>query len=312
MWVVFNEGWGQYDGTVRLTKRVKQLDPSRLVNNASGWNDTGVGDVVDMHKYPGPDSPKPEPTRAAVLGEFGASWGYYPGHMWSRPGFTYTATPSPEEMTNNVGNLLRRAYALKDAPGLSAYVYTEITDVETEQAGFLTYDRAVYKMDPVRVALYNKGEFPPALPVTMLVPTSEAAATSWRYTLTQPAAGWTSVVFDDAGWTAGSGAFGQIPGSTLVRTPWTGSDIWLRRTFTLGDITGVPVLRMFHDEDVEVYINGVLAFQEPGFTTRYWTYELTPEARAALHAGDNVMAIHCRNTGGGQVIDAGLGVRPGS
>ena len=60
MWIVFNEGWGQYD-TVRLTRWVKQLDPSRLVSNASGWSDRKVGDIVDMHSYPGPNSPACEP-----------------------------------------------------------------------------------------------------------------------------------------------------------------------------------------------------------------------------------------------------------
>jgi hypothetical protein len=71
MWVVFNEGWGQFD-TARLTRWTQSLDSTRLVNCASGWNDVhGAGDVHDFHVYPGPSSPDPEPTRAAVLGEFG-------------------------------------------------------------------------------------------------------------------------------------------------------------------------------------------------------------------------------------------------
>src|SRR5207237_791633 len=70
MWVPFNEGWGQFD-TDRIVKMTKEYDPTRLVDNASGWTDRGVGDVHDMHKYPGPGSPLPEPNRAAVLGEFG-------------------------------------------------------------------------------------------------------------------------------------------------------------------------------------------------------------------------------------------------
>ncbi|HEV3118286.1 MAG TPA: glycoside hydrolase family 2 TIM barrel-domain containing protein, partial [Gemmataceae bacterium] len=70
MWVVFNEGWGQYD-TSRVTNWVKSYDPTRLANCASGWNDMAVGDVHDIHVYPGPGSPVPETGRAAVLGEFG-------------------------------------------------------------------------------------------------------------------------------------------------------------------------------------------------------------------------------------------------
>ncbi len=70
MWVVFNESWGQSD-TERLTEWVKNYDPSRLVNDASGWTDKGVGDIIDIHQYVGPASPKPTASRIAVLGEYG-------------------------------------------------------------------------------------------------------------------------------------------------------------------------------------------------------------------------------------------------
>ena len=72
MWVVFNEGWGEKPADVpSFVERVKKLDPTRLVDNASGWTDKGVGDVIDMHHYPDPSMPKPEESRASVLGEFG-------------------------------------------------------------------------------------------------------------------------------------------------------------------------------------------------------------------------------------------------
>jgi beta-galactosidase/beta-glucuronidase len=70
MWVPFNEGWGQYD-TPRLVDWIKGYDPTMLVNNASGWTDMKVGDVNDIHRYPGPGVPRTEDSRAAVLGEFG-------------------------------------------------------------------------------------------------------------------------------------------------------------------------------------------------------------------------------------------------
>src|SRR5258708_33023025 len=69
-WVLFNEGWGQYD-TERLARWLKSLDPSRLVDDSSGWTDKRVGDLIDFHRYPGPETPTPESERAAVLGEFG-------------------------------------------------------------------------------------------------------------------------------------------------------------------------------------------------------------------------------------------------
>src|SRR5262245_8218273 len=81
MWVPYNEGWGQWD-TARIVNLVKQLDPSRLVDSASGWTDRGVGDVIDMHRYPGPGSPDPTPSRAAVLGEFGGLGLPLRGYTW--------------------------------------------------------------------------------------------------------------------------------------------------------------------------------------------------------------------------------------
>ena len=83
MWVVFNESQGQHD-TEALVSEVKALDPSRLVNNASGDTDKQCGDVIDKHSYPGPESPKPEKDRAAVLGEFGGLGLPIEGHTWSQ------------------------------------------------------------------------------------------------------------------------------------------------------------------------------------------------------------------------------------
>src|SRR5262249_30610549 len=82
-WVPFNEGWGQYD-TARIVQSIKKQDPSRLVDCSSGWNDMNVGDVHDIHAYPGPGSPDPEPKRAAVLGEFGGLGLGVDGHTWSK------------------------------------------------------------------------------------------------------------------------------------------------------------------------------------------------------------------------------------
>ncbi len=95
MWVPFNEGWGQFD-TARVVDLVRKLDPTRLVNNASGWTDRGVGDVMDIHSYPGPAVPRLEANRAGVLGEFGGTWAAQPGHSWQarRTGLTATRTPT--------------------------------------------------------------------------------------------------------------------------------------------------------------------------------------------------------------------------
>ena len=81
VWIPFNEGWGQFE-TVNIAKRVKAIDPSRLVVAASGGNDMGGGDIDDDHYYPGPGGPPSERNRAAVLGEFGGFGLPLAGHTW--------------------------------------------------------------------------------------------------------------------------------------------------------------------------------------------------------------------------------------
>ncbi len=307
LWVVFNEGWGQYD-TQRLTKWVKELDPSRLVNNASGWTDAKCGDVIDMHNYPGPGSPQPEEHRAAVLGEFGGLGLSVDGHTWSKQSWGYQGTQSREDLTRKYENLLRKAWALKDKSGLCACIYTQITDVETECNGLLTYDREVHKVIPERAAAVNAGKFPPPPVVQEVVPTSQRKGVSWRFTLEKPAADWTKPGFDDSAWKEGPGGFGTqgTPGA-VVRTEWKTDDIWLRRQFDWrSDAAANPALMVHHDEDVEVYINGVLAGKAGGFITEYEEMPMLPEGRAALKPGKNVLAVHCHQTTGGQYVDVGI------
>jgi hypothetical protein len=92
-----------------------------------------------------------------------------------------------------------------------------------------------------------------------------------------------------------------------VRTEWKGSDIWIRRRFTLDSTDFADLhLRMHHDEDAEVYINGVLAARVRAYTTEYDLFAVSKQAKGALKKGDNTLAIHCKQTMGGQYIDAGL------
>ncbi|MFQ6038238.1 MAG: glycoside hydrolase family 2 TIM barrel-domain containing protein, partial [Candidatus Aminicenantales bacterium] len=151
MWVAFNEGWGQYD-TQRITALIEALDPTRLVDSASGWADRGVGDVCDIHAYPGPEAPSPEPHRAAVLGEFGGLGLPIPGHTWQEEkSWGYRSFETAEALTNAYVSLIEKLKGLK-ARGLSAAVYTQITDVEIEVNGLMTYDRALIKIPPAEVA----------------------------------------------------------------------------------------------------------------------------------------------------------------
>ena len=308
MWVIFNEGWGQYD-TERMVKLAHALDPSRLIDSASGWADRVVGDVHDIHAYPGPAAPRPETQRAAVLGEFGGLGLPLEGHTWTdKKNWGYRNLTSREQLTEKYEQLLERLRPLIGDPGLCAAVYTQVSDVETEVNGLLTYDRAVLKPDVERIrAVHEKLHLPPPT-TTSIVPTSRATGLEWRYTTKPPAAKWFQPSFDDGNWKAGPGGFGTdgTPGA-VVRTVWNTNEIWLRRGFELsGELTGDVRLMVHHDEDVELYINGILAAQAEGYTVSYELLRLTPAGRAALQPGQNTIAIHCKQTGGGQYIDAGL------
>lgn len=158
MWVVFNEGWGQFD-TERFTSLVKKIDPTRLVNNASGWTDKHVGDIIDIHSYPGPDAPLPEENRAAVLGEFGGLGLPIEGHTWTSNNWGYLNLKSKDELRDRYEQLFDEIWALKDDPGLSAVVYTQITDVETETNGLMTYDREVLKLDAEEAQAFHTDKF---------------------------------------------------------------------------------------------------------------------------------------------------------
>jgi len=306
MWVPFNEGWGQHD-TERYCDLIKKLDPTRLVSNASGWTDMKCGDIHDVHAYPGPGMPPVEEKRAAVLGEFGGLGLGIDGHTWTQKHWGYRGAASKEDLTKQYVKLLQRLYQLRDK-GLCAGIYTQTSDVETECNGLMTYDRELVKLDLEAAAKANRGEFPPPPDIKVIVPTSEKEGIAWRYTTDKPGDDWFKPEHDDKAWKEGPAGFGTkgTPGTT-VRTEWRTGDIWLRRTVELpeGKLAN-PAFSIHHDEDAEVYINGVLALKIGGFTTQYEELEMTKEGAAALKPGKNVIAVHCKQTMGGQYIDLGI------
>jgi len=160
MWVPFNEGWGQHD-TPFYVERLREWDPTRLVNNASGWTDAGVGDVLDIHDYPGPSSPKVVDGRVAVLGEFGGLGLLVKGHQWTDTGWGYQQIETPEALLTRYEELWRQVFYLEKNEGLSAVIYTQVSDVETESNGLMTYDRKVLKLDKDLLRLAHRGQMPP-------------------------------------------------------------------------------------------------------------------------------------------------------
>lgn len=155
MWVPFNEGWGQFESRA-VAEWVRGLDPTRPVDAASGWFDQGAGDVCSRHVYPGPGKSfsdlEPAALRAPVLSEFGGIGLRLPGHLWHpRREFAYRRVGSEAQLTERYLALLRALEPLV-AEGLSGAVYTQLTDVEIETNGLLTYDRERTKLDASRVA----------------------------------------------------------------------------------------------------------------------------------------------------------------
>lgn len=155
VWVPFNEAWGQFK-TVEITEWTKKHDPSRLVNSSSGGNHFQTGDILDLHKYPGPELYLYDAQRITVLGEYGGIGLPLEGHLWrTSDNWGYIKFKNAEEVTNEY---IKYANELKKLVknGFSAAVYTQTTDVEGEVNGFMTYDRKVDKMDFKKVNAINK------------------------------------------------------------------------------------------------------------------------------------------------------------
>jgi hypothetical protein len=145
--------------------------------------------------------------------------------------------------------------------------------------------------------------------VEVIEPGSKPEGVKWRYTTTKPGEGWMKVGFNDGGWKEGVGGFGTegTPGA-IVRTRWDTADIYVRREITVPEGVDLASLQFYvhHDEDAEIYLNGVLAAKVTGFTAEYDVIEMLPAAKAALKPGKNTLAVHCHQTTGGQYIDVGL------
>jgi hypothetical protein len=126
--------------------------------------------------------------------------------------------------------------------------------------------------------------------------------------LSPPGADWTGEAFQDSSWQTGQAPFGTIANP---RTPWKTSDIWLRRTFEWnGDSLKDAALVIFHDEDTEVYVNGRPIWNRSGFATAYEMFPISDTLKAALHKGQNTIAVHTHQTVGGQFIDLALLAEP--
>ena len=154
VWVPFNERWGQFE-TEAVVETIRRLDPSRLINSASGGNFLGVGDIMDIHQYPDPKFPGTDPYQAVVCGEFGGLGLPVEGHtLLDKGNWGYRSYKDKASLT---AAYLEKIEMLKPMirNGLAAAIYTQISDVEIEVNGLLTYDRAFLKMDPAVIGKAN-------------------------------------------------------------------------------------------------------------------------------------------------------------
>ena len=155
VWVPFNESWGQFK-TPEIVEMTKKLDPTRLVNPASGGNFYTCGDILDLHHYPEPKMVLYDPMRATVLGEYGGIGRKVEDHTWVKDqGWGYVEFDSEEKVTDTYVEYANQLYKMA-FQGFSAAVYTQTTDCETELNGLMTYDREVIKLNEKRLLEINR------------------------------------------------------------------------------------------------------------------------------------------------------------
>ena len=145
MWVPFNEGWGQFDSKA-VTEHIRSVDPTRTIDSTSGWHDQGGGDFVSKHIYFYPIYVPKDP-RCYLLSEFGGYSKPTPGHMYTGKAFGYHMYPTKRWLQRSFRKLFERRIIRNIPRGLSATVYTQVSDIEGEINGLVTYDRCVEKFD---------------------------------------------------------------------------------------------------------------------------------------------------------------------
>lgn len=152
-WVPFNEGWGQFDAG-KAVQAIRTLDGTRLVDEASGWFDQGGGDVHSLHNYFYPLRIRPQ-KRTVALSEYGGIAWPMPGHEPPHKTYGYGTAKDRQELTARYKKLQLKTVLPQLEKGLSALVYTQLTDVEDEVNGLFTYDRAAVKPDANAVRSVN-------------------------------------------------------------------------------------------------------------------------------------------------------------
>ena len=269
----------------------------------------GVGDVYDIHAYPGPATPPADPDRALVLGEFGGLGLALPGLTWQdEANWGYREFTDRVELLNAYADLVTKLRTLMVEQGLSAAVYTQTTDVEIEVNGALTYDRSLAKLEPTATKWANRILYRPLPTTVMLSPTSENEGVRLALQLSKNrrATGRVLSSTTQVGWKARVASVSSTPRAARPRTEWTSRDVWLRRNFELDSLPRQPFLRVHHDENAGIYLNSELLKELPYYTFAYVDAPLDAAATSLFREGTNVLSVHCKRVGPGAYCDVGL------
>jgi len=293
-WVVFNEGWGQYD-TKRLADWTKKYDPTRICNATSCWTDRGVSDMLDAHMYPGPGMEDAAPPRVTVLGEFGGLGLPVKGHLWLDKGsWGYRSFETKEALAEKYQSLIKSLYGLLGR-GLAAAVYTQTTDVESEVNGLMTYDREVLKFDPATTAKLHQPLYGPVAKAITLLEDSEHKKQKWQYSLQLPDSDWATQRFRDKDWKQSAAPFAKKANYYFAMgTQWNEKNLWLRKTFVVQKLPRDLRLKVYYDvADAVIFLNGKKIKELKGRSKRHYEHIDISQHANLLHRGQNIVAVHC-------------------
>ncbi|WP_114778575.1 glycoside hydrolase family 2 protein [Botryobacter ruber] len=297
VWVVFNEGWGQYD-TKRLVDWTQQYDPTRIINGVSGWTDRGVGDMNDAHHYPGPGMEPAEenPGRIIVLGEFGGLGLPIEGKIWNpnMRNWGYRTYQTSDELHKEYAKLMHNMYPMIHR-GLAAAVYTQTTDVEGEVNGLITYDRKKVKIEPELLRILHKPLYNTPGKSVALFQDSEINPQNMLIT-------------DKPLFIPGLKSLNKSD-FTLAKGPVTlkkGDNRWAAKSFNLNDIPRNLQLRILGHGDTKVYLNGQLVVNKFINTKRHYDEINLSEYDGYLKKGENSLVVELSNVVNASVFDFGL------
>jgi len=343
-WCAFNETNKKAAELQQMMWNVtKAVDPTRPALETSGWEHTiPHPEVLDAHDYDGnpaslrerwmgnlPVTPEKYSTPARygslkttrsdrgvpfMVSEIG-------GIGWATEGgWGYGA--GPKTLNEFYIRYKGTIDAMLDNPHLFGFCYTQLTDIEQEKNGLYYYDRkpkfdvkklheitsrkAAYELDQPEAGKPAAKPVEPKWKVLVGALQDGPLSTPYRYVTEKPAGDWIKEGFEDSTWKTGLAPFGREQNRT-IKTEWTTGDIYLRKTFEYGggDFKKGAIV-ICHDEDTEVYVNGQKIFGVGGFISNYQLHDVTDQLKKALKKGANTIAVHTRQTTGGQYIDLAL------